>query len=441
MKGSPVQTRFRFRRASVTALGLTVTLGLTLSACGSDDAGGAAADEFTYWSMWQENEPQGKVLAEAIEMFEQDTGITVNVEWQGRDNITKLLAALRTDDVPDLVDQQYFTINNAIVGNDQFTDLAGVYDREIPDEGQTVRDALGDKYDMFTTTEDGAQFLVPYEVIGYSVWYNAQAMPDVAESPPATWDDFAALLAESKAAGRSPIALDGDIAGYAEYWTATALVRALGTGGFHELVSDEEAGGWDTPEVREALTAIGELAEQEYFIPGYDSSKFPAIQTKWAEGEADFLFMGSWAPTETGEFAAPEFEYRSFNFPTFGGDDSLPASVIGFAIPKPADQSEAAEEFIAYFLNKDRLSKISTDADNLTPRSDIDVPEQLADVNELLQTKTLSKITDGVIGDFSDFDTKVFQPLNLELMTGKISADEFIDQITTAQQDYWANQS
>lgn len=435
-----MQVRIRLPHRRVTALVAVLTLGLATASCGSDETGGESGEEFTYWSMWQESEPQAKVLAQAIDTFEQDTGITVNVEWQGRDNITKLLAALRTDDVPDLVDQQYFTISNAIVGNDQFIDLTDVLDQQIPGEELTVGDALTDKYDMFTTTDDGAHFLVPYEVIGYSIWYDAAAMPAVAQNPPTTWDDFAAVLAESKAAGRNPLALDGDIAGYAEYWTATALVRTLGAGGFHDLVADEDAAGWDSPETREALTAIAELAANDYFIPGYDSSKFPAIQTKWAQGEADFLYMGSWAPTETGEFAAPEFEYRSFNFPSFGGDESLPASVIGFAVPKPADQAEAASEFIAYFMNADRLGQISSTANNLTPRADIDVPDQLADVNALVQSQELSMITDGVLGDFSDFDKKVFQPLNLRLMTGEMTAEEFIAEITTAQQDYWAQQ-
>jgi raffinose/stachyose/melibiose transport system substrate-binding protein len=431
---------YRSRRRSAAALMLAVTVGLFASACSADDSGGDSAKELVYWSLWQEKEPQAKVLAKALQDFEQESGIKVKVEWQGRDNITKLLAALRTNDVPDLVDQQYFTISNAIVKNNQYQDLSSVQEMEIPGEGTTVGEVIPEKYDQFTTTADGARFLIPYEVIGYSIWYNAKTLPDVASSPPKTWQEFSAILAKSKAAGRNPIALDGDIAGYAEYWTATALVRALGAGGFHKLVSDKQASGWDDPNVRTAISAIADLARQKYFIPGYDSSKFPAIQTKWAQNEADFLFMGSWAPTETGPLAAPGFEYRAFNFPTFGADDSLPASVIGFAIPKPADHAEAAEQFIAYFLNKERLSKISSEASNLTPRPDIEVPKQLADVNALLQEKSLSKITDGVLGDFSDFDKKVFQPLNLKLMTGKVTPDEFIEQIAAGQRDFWANQ-
>lgn len=419
---------------------LAAALAIPLTACGGSDdeaTGGEGGDSLTYWSMWQETEPQAQVLAEAIEQFEEDAGITVEVEWQGRENITKLVAAMQTGDVPDLVDQQYFTVKNAIATNDQFTDVSDVYDQEIPGEGTTVREVIPDKYDIFTTVEDGAHFLVPYEVIAYSIWFNAAALPDVAAQPPATWDDFSDVLADSAAAGKSPLALDGDIAGYAEYWTSTALVRALGPGGFKELAGDESGAGWQDPPVRDAIESVAALAAEEYFVPGYDSSKFPDIQSRWAQGEADFLFMGSWAPTETGPVAANGFEYRSFNFPTMGGDDALPASAIGFAIPGPAENADAAKEFITYFLHADRLAKIASDASNLTPRADIDVPEQLADVHELLNSKDIFPVTDGVLGDFSDYDKKVFQPLSAELMTGKITADEFLDQVATEQESYW----
>jgi ABC-type glycerol-3-phosphate transport system substrate-binding protein len=430
--------RYRPRLTTATALLATVALSAVLTACSAGDGGGSGdTDGFTYWSMWQESEPQGKVVAAAIAEFEQETGVDVQVEWQGRDNVTKLVAALRGGDVPDLVDQQYFTIKNAIVGNDQFTDLADVYDMPVPGEEQTVGEVVPAKYDPFTTTDEGARFLVPYEVIAYTLWYDAARLPDVAAQPPATWEEFTQVLAASAAAGRNPLALDADIAGYTEYWTSTALVRTLGPGGFRELVSQPDAAGWDRPEVRDALGKIADLAAQAWFIPGYDSSKFPAVQSRWAQGEADFLYMGSWAPTETGSVAAEGVEYRSFNFPTFGSDDSLPASAIGFAVPKSAENADAAKEFMAYFLNADRLAKISTDANNLTPRSDLPVPPQLVDANELVSGKELHPITDGVAATYADFSRESFQPLSAQLLTGGITADQFVEQIKAKQVDYW----
>lgn len=423
----------RLLRSTVVVL---FAAALSLAGCGS--AGSSNSKELTYWSLWQRKEPQAKVLQAAIKSFEKDTGIHVNVQWQGRDNITKLLAALHGGNVPDLVDQQYFSLKGALVDNGQFTDLTSAYDMKVPGEGHTVRDVIPAKYDRFTTAGD-KQFMVPYEVIGYTVWLNGKSLPKVVQDPPKTWQQFTDLLAERKAAGRDPLALDGDIAGYAQYWLASALVRTLGPGGLHKLVADKDGSGWSDPKVRDAVASIASLAQKDYFMPGYTSSKWPAIQNKWAQGKADFLFMGSWAPTETSTVASQGFEYRSFNFPAMGEDATVPASVIGFAVPKPAEHADAAEKFIAYFLNKDRLSPIATKAANLTPRTDIGVPKQLTDVKRLIEANGVSEIDDGIQGDFSDYNTKVFQPLSSKVLAGDMTADQFIDKIKSGQKSYWEN--
>ena len=40
--------------------------------------------EITFWSMWNEGEPQATVIAEAAEAYEAETGVRVNIEWRGR---------------------------------------------------------------------------------------------------------------------------------------------------------------------------------------------------------------------------------------------------------------------------------------------------------------------------------------------------------------------
>lgn len=187
------------------AVSLAATF-LVVAACGSDDSGGSdsgseTSTEFTYWSMWQEDEPQAKVLKDVIAGFEEESGIAVDVQWQGRDNITKLVAALRTPDVPDLIDGQFFALQGAIVNNDQHADVSDVYDMDVPGEDVTVREVIPDKYDQFTTTEDGEQFMVPYEVLAYNIWYNGAAHPDLADAPPQSWDDFMGLLSDQKSSG------------------------------------------------------------------------------------------------------------------------------------------------------------------------------------------------------------------------------------------------
>jgi ABC-type glycerol-3-phosphate transport system substrate-binding protein len=149
--------------------------------------------------------------------------------------------------------------------------------------------------------------------------------------------------------------------------------------------------------------------------------------------------MGSWAPSETKPYAANGFTYRTFAFPKLrqNGDYSVPVVAIGFAVPKKASNAVAAEKFIAYFVSKSQIQGISTTALNVTPRTDISVPKQLAEVKKLLATHAISVRLDGVDADFPDFDAKVMQPLNQDLLRGVISAKQFISKISSQQAQYW----
>lgn len=419
------------------ALASASLLALAAAGCGAGDSNGSAKT-FTYWSMWQRSEPQAKVLKSAIKDFEHDTGIDVKVEWQGRDVLSKVIPALRGGDVPDLIDQGYGDLTGAIVTNDQYTDLSDVYTRKIPGSGgQTVRDVIPTKYNRFIQTDDKTPFFVPYEITGACMWFNAKRLPKVAANPPQTWKQFTALLAKRKASGHAPLALDGDIGGYAAYWTSIGLIRALGPDGLRELATDKDASKWNQPQVRKAISNVAGLVKHGDFVAGYDSSKFPAIQRKWVEGKADFLLLGSWAPSETSKSAPSGFAYRCFNYPKLAGDYSVPTNAIGFAVPKPAQHAKAAEKFIAYFMNKKRLSGISRTAKNLTPRTDIEPPKELADLKHLLDEQKPSEVLVGALADMPDYRQKVFLPLSDKLLGGGLSADEFIAQMQKDQQQYW----
>ena len=69
--------------------------------------------ELTYWSMWNEAEPQGKVIVEAVAAFEAETGAKVNVEWKGRDLNTVITAALEAKENVDIFDDDYARITTA----------------------------------------------------------------------------------------------------------------------------------------------------------------------------------------------------------------------------------------------------------------------------------------------------------------------------------------
>jgi raffinose/stachyose/melibiose transport system substrate-binding protein len=189
----------------------------------------------------------------------------------------------------------------------------------------------------------------------------------------------------------------------------------------------------------DALRRIEALVRADDFTKGYDGSKWPAVQQKWAKGKSDFLLLGTFAPSETATFATSGFSYRSFPFPAFtsGGDTSQDISLIGFSIPKKARHAAAAQKFIAYFLAKEHLQGIATQAKNITPRADIAAPAELADAQKAIASGHVVKTLDGVKETAAEWYTKVFLPLNTSFLTGHLTAQSFAGKLASQSASYW----
>ena len=436
-------SRRRSRRRLLASVGVLLAGALVLTGCGSSGAtsgggnGGTGTKEFTFWSMWTKNEPVAKVLQQAIASFQQQTGVKVHVQWEGRDSMTKLKAALNTDNVPDLIDQG-FTSVAATLGSGQALDLTSVYAMKTGDDGSgaTIRQEVPTGYDHLDTTNNKL-ILVPYYVSADTWWFNENAYPDLVSSPPTTWSQFTSFVDSVKAQGQNPIAQDSDILFYDGSLVYGALERALGPGNLHKLAADHSGNAWDDPKVKTAIDAIASLASGHDFIPGYDASKYPAMEKDWAHGKAALLYMGSWVPYYDGPDAGKNFKLGTFNFPTLGSNDhSVPTSTFGFAIPTKAKNGPAAKKFIAYMMSKKWLTELSQQAQVLTPNSDIPVPDSLKALQAVLKDNPVYPDHDNVDADYPNLDQR-FQPLFRDLVTGKLSASAFIAQAKSVQQQYW----
>lgn len=425
-------------RAAVATLCAAVLL--TASACSSDSS---SSDDgsLLYWSMWTEEEPDAIALQKQIDAFEKESGIKVEVQWLGRDVMTKVLTALRTNDVPDVVNQSTSKVA-AVLGPDQFLDLTDFYNNtKVYGEDKTFSEVISPDYSSAITIDDKV-FQIPHFPSVYALWYDGRRFPDLEAAPPKTWEEFTALFAESRSADRAPLALDADITSYAAYWLGLALTRSLGPDGLKSLVENKDGDGWDSDAAREALDAVAKLVDDGAFITSYDSSKWPAIERKWFDGKADFLLMGSWVPLEgTSKEWAPEgFEMKTFSFPGLGGstDLSLPFESYGFSIPKKAKNASAAKKFIAFMLSKDALGQWSSAVPNLPSRQDLKVTAPgLKETYALINQVGLSPFLGNVKQVYPDYYANVFEPLAHSLIVGKVSADEFSAKISDLQKTYW----
>ncbi|MER5179055.1 ABC transporter substrate-binding protein [Streptomyces sp. NPDC002896] len=427
------------RRTVVTAAVGALALGM--SGCGGTDGSSVnsgADKELTYWSMWKEGEPNQKALAALLKEFTAETGIKVTVQWQGRDVLKKLQPTLNTAPAADLIDRNLPEVKSLMVSTQTASDLSGVLDTKIPgEEDKTVGDVVPDTY-LQLGQADGKQVVMPYSIVTNGLWFDGSAQPEVVSDVPKTWDDFQQLLDERKKAGTKPLALDADIPDYAGYWYTNFVVSRLGAGAFHQAAGDKSGKLWKEDGYVKAAERVNHLAKGGYFADGYDASKFPAIQQKWAAGKADFILMGSWIAGETKTYAKQGFTYRSLPFPSDGASASpVEASTYGWVVPSKARHSEAAQKLIAFLYGKQRMQAYADATQGIVAREDVKVADAMADAAAAMKDNGTYQTFDGANQDYAEWWTKVFQPLNTKLVTGKLSATAFTDQLASQSADFW----
>ncbi len=421
-------------------------LGVALSGCSGGDqpattGGGAAAagGTFTFWSMWKEGEPQQKVIARALADYEQANNVKVEVEWQGRNNLQKLVPALNTNSVPDLVDGAYARAYAAMVATDQALGLSDAWATDI--DGKKLSEYVPEKYlkNIPIMTKDNKPWMVPYQIQSDAVWFNAAAYPEIKANPPQTWDEWMSLMGKLKGQGKVPLAADGDIGGYNASFLSTLILRNGGPGSQYKICEDPSGQKWKDSIAVDAAKRLEQLVKSGYLIDGYGASKWPEQQQRWANNAAVFMFMGSWLPTESGSYAANGFEYSSFTFPKTGTHASQRADFSGFMVPAKAKNAASAQKFAASLVKKVYQDAWGTEAKGIPLRADSPTSPQLKTNQEALTKATAyHQSNDGVA--FTGYNEKVLWPACDALFLGKINADAFINQMVTTQAEYWKSQ-
>ncbi|GAA4848782.1 hypothetical protein GCM10023221_30000 [Luteimicrobium xylanilyticum] len=415
-----------------------------LASCsgGSGGSSGSSDKSFTYWSMWQESEAPAKALKQSIAEFEKQTGITVKVQWQGRQVLQKLQPTLNGSPAADLIEQATANVQSIMVPTGTAADLSAVYDQKVTGEDKTVGQVIPEKYQKLGTF-GGKVNIIPFTVTNYALWYNA-AKTKPSASDLSTWASFLAYLKKQKEAGQTPISLDGDIPTYNQFWYTALVVNKLGPGSFHAAAGDKTGATWDQPGYLEAAQQVEELAKGGYFVDGYDASKFPAGQQKWATNKAQFMLMGSWLPQEVAPYAASGATYAAATFPNNGysGDKLASADIAGWVVPAKSDHKAAAEKFIEFMYQKDQIENYAKTSQTIVARPDVTMSPVMADPQKILNAATtLYNSTDSVVNDYADWNTKVFQPLNDKLIKGKLTAAQFIAQVKSQSVSYWKRNS
>lgn len=332
-------------RRGIAVIGALTVGALALAGCsggGADDGGDGQT--LKLWHYEGADSAMGKAWAEAIKVFEEETGATVEFEEKTFEQINSTASqVLDTDAAPDLME---FNKGNATAGflasTGLITDISDAVDEygwadKLAPSLQTTA-----KYSDSGVMGGDTWYGVPNYGEFVGVYYNLDAFEAAGLEIPTTYDEFVAVLDAFVAQGITPLAEAGAEYPLGQLWYQLALSEAD-----RQFVNDyqlyENPVEWQGPELTYASETLLDYVDKGYIASDVSSVVAEDAGVSFINGTAPIFVSGSWW---YGRFVeqATAFDWTLAAFP--GSDLSLGSSGNLWVVPERAKNKDLAYEFI-----------------------------------------------------------------------------------------------
>lgn len=338
-------TRKTTKRAFAVVGSLAVAA-VALTACAGGSGGdGGDGKTLKLWHYEGADSAMGKAWAEAIKVFEKETGAKVEFEEKSFEQIQKTASqVLDTDAAPDLME---FNKGNATAGFLASTGLISDISGAVEEYGWADKLAPS----LQTTakyTDDGVMggdtwYGIPNYGEFVGVYYNLDAFKEAGLEIPTTYDEFVDVLDAFVAKGITPLAEAGAEYPLGQLWYQLALTK--GDRSFVDAYQLYKSPvDWQGPEITYATDTLKEYVDKGYIAKDVSSVKAEDAGVSFINGTAPIFVSGSWW---FGRFVneATGFDWTLKAFP----DEtklSLGSSGNLWVVPENAANKELAYEFI-----------------------------------------------------------------------------------------------
>ena len=309
------------KRGIGAAVALAATAAL-LTGC----SGGAQSDPNTLklWHFEGTDSDVGIAWAKAIEIFEEETGATVEYEDKSFEQIRSTASqVLNSNEAPDVMESPKGNATAGLLASQgllaDITDAVEEYgwDDLLAPSLQTTA-----KYDEDGIMGSGPWYGVPNYGEYVTVYYNKTAFDELGLSVPTTYDEFEEVLDAFVAAGQTPIAEAG-----AEYPLGQLFYQLALTQADRQFVNDyqlyENPVDWQGEALTYAADKVVEYVDKGWISADSTGLKAEDMGVGFMSGEYPIMVSGSWwAGRVINE--ATTFEWDTFLFP---GADLVPGSV------------------------------------------------------------------------------------------------------------------
>ncbi len=418
------------RRVTITAAA-TVSAALVLAGCGGsdgDDGAGGGSDVLRVWHYENPDSAMGIAWEEAMRIFEEETGATIEFEERSFEQIRQTASqVLNSDQAPDVLE---YNKGNATAGLLSSQGLLMPLDDAVAEYGwdEMLAPALQTtaRYDEHGIMGSGRWYGVPTYGEFVQVYYNADMFEEAGVEVPTTLEELEQVMQAFVDQGVTPLSEAAAEYPLGQLWYQLALTRADRTWvDAYQLYTDDV--DWRGEEITFATETVAEWTDAGYISPDATGLAAEDAGVAFINGTAPIFFSGSWWH---GRFDTEitDFEWGTFLFP---GEGMSPGSAGNmWVIPERSQNAELAQEFIDITMRPEIQALMGNNGGVPVAADPADIEDELS--AELIANFNTLNERDG-IAFYPDWPTPTFyDELNAglqELLNGTKSPVEVQDQL------------
>lgn len=390
------------------------------------------------WHYESANGAMGIAWDEAIKVFEEETGATVEFELKSFEQIQQTAGmVLSSDEGPDIME---YNKGNATAGllssQGLLTDLTDVAEERgwtemLPESIQTTA-----RYDERGVMGSGSWFGVPNYGEFVTVYYNKALFEEHGVEVPTTLEEMEAVMDTFVDAGVTPLGVAG-----AEYPAGQLFYELALSQADRDFVTAYQTYTEDVDFQADPLKYGAETFDA-WVKAGYVSTEAASLKAEdmgvaFINGTTPMIVSGSWW---YGRFVSEisGFDWGIFNFP----GNTLNAGSSGnlWVVPENSENKELAYEFIDITMRPEIQALLGNNGGLPLAADPADVTDEksqelITAFNEVLENDGLAFYPDWPVPGYYDVLVSAFQ----SLINQSKSPDEVLTEIGTAYDDGVAN--
>ena len=405
---------------------------------------GAQKINLEYWSLWNPNEPQAKVVQQVIKEYEAaNPNVNVNVNFAGRDIRKLLLPALNSGKTIDIAEGGAAFMTGGSIARNLLPLDKYLSKPSVGDPGKSVKQVVIPGL-LKLTRYNGRTVGIPHIPSVLLYFYNKDAFKKAGiKTEPTNWASFVAAAKALKAAGYAPITVDQDA--YTDINFSYAALRASGScAALTKTMRDPTGKLWTSPQYLSMAKDIRGLWDAGLFAKDMPSSRFPGGQQRVGLGEVAMNLNGSWLPTELRATTGPNFPWGSFAYPTLssgrGSTNDVMISPQMFSVISKSKYPDQAFDFIRYMISKKTQEALVKEAGVGSVRTDVAWPAVLSDARQVVlkSTNPVPSACD-LRANAGEVMENVALPAFRDLMNGKLTPEAYVKRMSSESAKFWSS--